>query len=139
MRKDAKELSGRETIEALRCCGKAGGKCNPCPLYDEIPNVYPVCYNDIKLHAADLLEKEIAKNEKRENRKCVAVFMTRVNDWTPEDFIDDTLKQQLGQAASEVWERETQENRASFPIDGIPPHTVRHKATVYFAVKEGQG
>jgi hypothetical protein len=65
MRKDAKELSGRETIEALRCCGKAGGQCSPCPLFDENRNVYPVrCYNDIILHAADLLEKEIAKNDK---------------------------------------------------------------------------
>ena len=78
------------------------------------------------------------KAEKRNIRKCVARFMTRVDDWTPEGFADEMLKQQLGQAASEVWERVTQENRASFPIEGIPPHTARHTATVYFAVKEDQ-
>ena len=78
------------------------------------------------------------KTEKRNIIKCVAVFTTGVNEWAPESFVDDQLKQQLGQAASEVWKRETQENRAGFPIEGIPPHTVRHKATVWFAVKEGQ-
>lgn len=110
-----------------------------CPNCAAPIGYHEVCpYCGTALHWTPTVNVTI-KTEKRENRKCVAVFMTRVNDWTPEDFIDDTLKQQLGQAASEVWERETQENRASFPIDGIPPHTVRHKATVYFAVKEGQG
>ena len=78
------------------------------------------------------------KVEKRNIRKCVAVFMENIRDYMLDEYIDGILKEQLGQAASEVWERKTEENRASFPVDGIPPHTARHTATVYFAVKEGQ-
>ena len=103
----------------------------------------PIGYHEVCPYCGTALDwvpfvRTTLKVEKRNLRKCVAVFMTGVNDWTPEGFANETLKQQLGQAASEVWERVTEENRASFPVDGIPPHTARHTATVYFAVKEGQ-
>ena len=76
--------------------------------------------------------------EKRNIRKCVAIFVEDLNHYAPVGFADETLKQKLGKAASEVWERETKCNRSDLTIEGVPPHTARHTATVYFAVKEGQ-
>lgn len=101
----------------------------------------PIIYNEVCPYCGTALDwvptvHMTLKTEKREIRKCRAIFVTSINEWTPEDFIDDTLKQQIGQAASEIWKRETVENRKDFSIGGIPPHMARHTATVYFAVKE---
>lgn len=75
---------------------------------------------------------------KRSIRKCVAVCMEDINSFCFEGFVDESLKRQIGQVASEVWERVTEKNNNRFPIKGIPPYTARHTATVYFMVKEGQ-
>lgn len=101
----------------------------------------PIGYNEVCPYCGTALDwvptvNMTIKVEKSGIRKCVAVFMERERDYALPGFVDDTLKQQLGQAASEVWERKTERNEADWPIKGIPPHTARHTATVYFAVKE---
>lgn len=78
------------------------------------------------------------KTERRDIRKYRAIFMERTPQISPAGFADNALKQQIGEAAAEVWARETISNYTDHPIDGVPPHTVRHTATVCFAVKEGQ-
>lgn len=63
--KDVKTLSGAETVETLRMCGDSKGSCAECPLFDEKRNNYPVrCYNDLMLHAANLIEWMMEEIEK---------------------------------------------------------------------------
>lgn len=78
------------------------------------------------------------KTERRGIKKCVAAVVEPIEDWLPERYVDGPLKEQLAQACSKVWERETKWNRSDLTIEGVPPHTARHTATVYFAVKEEQ-
>ena len=75
------------------------------------------------------------ETEIKDIRKCVAMSMEPLHTWTPEGFIDGILKQQIGQAASEVWKRKTESNDKDITINGVPPHTARHTATVYFATE----
>lgn len=53
--KHAKDLSPKETLEALRVCCTYGGTCYSCPLY-VAPGQSDECYTQLVVHAADLLE-----------------------------------------------------------------------------------
>ena len=103
----------------------------------------PIGYHEICPHCGTALDwtptvHMTLKVKRRSIRKCVAVFMEDIRDYMLDEYIDGILKEQLGQAASEIWERETERNQSERSIDGVPPHMARHTATVYFMVKEGK-
>ena len=58
--KQAKDLTRKETIKALRVCSTEGGTCEGCPLHDE-HDVDPFggcAPGSLMSRAAELLEKE---------------------------------------------------------------------------------
>jgi hypothetical protein len=63
------------------------------------------------------------------------VFAEYPHSGLEREFIDRLLQEQIGKAASEIWERETTPSSAvTGVLPHVPPDATIHTAKVYFSV-----